>query len=147
MVRIQHPDPVLNADFYADVTFKRFIAWLIDAVIITLITALIVPFTAFTALFFLPALWIVVGFVYRVITLSGGSATLGMRIMAIRFYTWDGRGFGLGEAFLHTLIYSLAMSFVLPQVVSVGLMILTDKGQSLGDLLLGSVAINRAAER
>ena len=47
------------------------------------ISLLIVPFTAFVALFFFFALMAVVSFVYRVITLATGSATWGMRLMAI----------------------------------------------------------------
>ncbi|MBM7066713.1 RDD family protein [Actibacterium sp. 188UL27-1] len=139
------PDPELHAEFYADVPMKRAIAWIVDGVLIAILTIVAIPFTAFTALFFLPLLWLVLGFLYRVMTLAGGSATWGMRLMAISFRTHNGGPMTLPEAFLHTLIYSLSMSFVVPQLISIGTMLFTERGQSLGDLFLGTVAINRSA--
>lgn len=147
MSRIAHPDPVLNADLYADVPLKRLLAWVFDGILIAILVAFIVPFTAFTALFFLPALWLIVGFAYRVITLAGGSATFGMRLMSIELRNHHGERFGLGEATLHTLGYSLTMSLLIPQILSIILMLTTEKGQSLSDMVLGTVAINRAALR
>ncbi|MFY9320584.1 MAG: RDD family protein, partial [Lentibacter algarum] len=48
------PDPHYQPEFYADVPLKRLISWAIDTVIIVLLVVLILPFTAFTGLFFLP---------------------------------------------------------------------------------------------
>ena len=48
------PSPEVYPEFYADIPAKRLFAFVVDAVLIGLITLLIVPFTAFTALFFLP---------------------------------------------------------------------------------------------
>jgi hypothetical protein len=45
------PDPDAHAEFYADVPFKRLLAFIVDAVLICLITVILIPFTAFTALF------------------------------------------------------------------------------------------------
>ncbi len=59
------PDPAAKPEFYADVPTKRAIAWVFDTLLIALITAIIVPFTAFTALFFLPVLYMTVGLAYR----------------------------------------------------------------------------------
>ncbi len=110
-----------------------------------ILTALIVPFTAFTALFFLPVLFVVVNAVYRWVTISSGSATLGMRMTAIEFRRADGQVFDAGTAFVHTLGYLISASMVLPQVLSVALMMLSPRGQGLTDMVLGSVAINRSA--
>ncbi|ABA78795.1 RDD family protein [Rhodobacter sphaeroides] len=139
------PDPDRHAEFYADVPLKRGLAWVIDMVLISLLTALIVPFTAFTALFYLPLLFLCVGFAYRTVSLARSSATPGMRLMAIRLRTHEGRPFGLPDAFLHTLGYTVSIGMVLPQIVSVVLMLTTARAQGLTDLVLGSVAINRAA--
>mgnify|MGYP000170972395 CR=1 FL=1 len=87
------PDPHYQPEFYADVPLKRLIAWVIDTVLIILLVVVIVPFTAFTGLFFLPLLGFVVNFGYRVICLANGSATLGMRLTAIEFRTGDGAKF------------------------------------------------------
>ncbi len=56
------PDPDLQAEFYADVPLKRALAWIVDMILIALLTTVIVPFTAFTALFFLPVLFLMVSF-------------------------------------------------------------------------------------
>lgn len=139
------PDPQTQAEFYADVPMKRLAAWLIDMVVIVGISLLIVPFTAFTGLFFFPLLALVVGFAYRVITITNRSATWGMRVMAIEFRDRDGARFGLGMAALHTLGTSVSFAMPLLQVVSVVLMLTTGRKQGLTDHLLGTVALNRAA--
>jgi uncharacterized RDD family membrane protein YckC len=141
------PDPERHAAFYDGVLTKRFLAWVIDLVLIALVTAIIVPFTAFTALFFLPGLFLFVGFVYRWGTLSGRSATWGMRLMNIEFMDQQGQRFDAVTAFLHTLGYSLSMGFVVPQVASVVLMLTTARGQGLSDLVLGTIAINTPSVR
>lgn len=145
MMTDMQPDPERHAAFYEGVLPKRFMAWLIDLVLIGLVTALIVPFTAFTALFFLPFLFLVVGFLYRWATLRGRSATWGMRLMNIEFLDRNGQRFDGATALLHTLGYTVSMAFVMPQVVSVVLMLTSSRGQGLSDLVLGSVAINSPA--
>ena len=137
------PDPQRHAEFYAGVTAKRAFAWIIDTILIALITAVIVPFTAFTAVFFLPLLFVVVSFTYRVLTLAGGSATPGMRLMNITLLTRFGDRFDLATAFLHTLGYTLSIGTLLVQLVSVFLMMTSARGQGLTDMILGTVAINR----
>ena len=139
------PDPVFQSEFYADVPFKRALAWIVDSLLIGLATALIVPLTAFTALFFLPLLFLAISFVYRTATLSSGSATWGMRLMAIEFRDFRGDRFDLTTAFLHTLGYTLTISTFFPQLLSMALMAWGPRGQGLTDLVLGSVAINRAS--
>lgn len=139
------PDPQLRPTYYDNVPSKRLFAWLIDSVFILILTIVAVPFTFFSALFFFPILWVVIGFMYRVVLLSAGSATLGMRLLAIEFRNHSGRRFGFGEAFLHTLIFSVTFSMVVPQLISIFLMLFSSRGQSLADLVIGSSAINRPA--
>lgn len=139
------PDPEYQPEFYQGVPAKRGIAWVIDTIITVIITAMIVPFTAFTALFFLPGLFIMVNTAYRWVSLARSSATPGMRIAAIEFRGNDGRAFDTSTAFLHTLGYVVSMAFVLPQILSVVMMLLSPKGQGLTDTVLGCVAINKAA--
>ncbi|MES2844528.1 MAG: RDD family protein [Pseudomonadota bacterium] len=137
------PDPIRHAEFYDGVPVKRGLAWVVDMILIALITALIVPFTAFTALFFLPVLYLVVGFVYRWVSLSRKSATPGMRLLSLTFLDRQGMAFDPATAFAHTLGYSLSVAFVIPQVISVGMMLISSRAQGLTDIVLGSVAINR----
>ncbi len=137
------PDPDRHAEFYSGVAMKRGLAWIVDTILIALITAVIVPFTAFTAIFFLPALYLFVSFTYRVLTLAGGSATPGMRLLNLVFLTRDGARFDLAHAFLHTLGYTLSIGTLLVQLVSVVLMVSSARAQGLTDHILGTVAINR----
>lgn len=137
------PDPDTQPEFYNDVPVKRLIAFVIDMVLILVLTILVVPFTAFTGLFFFPFLMMLVGFAYRVVTLAAGSATLGMRLTSIEFRSGDGQRLSLFQAFLHTLTFSIAFSMVVPQVISVVLMLSLPRGQGLPDMVLGCAAINR----
>ncbi|PRY21481.1 RDD family protein [Aliiruegeria haliotis] len=137
------PDPEYNAELYADVPVKRLFAWVVDAFVIFGLTLLVLPFTAFTAIFFYPALWVLVSVLYRVISISSGSATLGMRLVSIELRTWRDERFGFGEALLHTLLYALCVSFLVPQIISAVLMLTTAKAQGLHDLALGTAALNR----
>jgi len=139
------PDPERQPDFYADVAAKRLVAFVVDTGLILAVALILTPFTAFTAVFFFPFFLAIVGFAYRVITLTRGSATWGMRLMAIEFRTLQGERLDLQTATLHTL--GLTVSFMIPviQVVSVVLMLTGARGQGLTDLALGTVALNRRA--
>lgn len=139
------PDPDRHAEFYAGTAFKRGVAWVIDTFLVTLIVVVVALVTALTALFILPLVWLAVGFLYRWVTISGHSATWGMRLMNIEFLDRYGQRFDAATAFVHTLGYSLSMAFVIPQILSVALMIVSRRGQGLTDMVLGSVAINSRA--
>jgi uncharacterized RDD family membrane protein YckC len=137
------PDPHYQPEFFDGVTAKRGLAWLVDTTLILALCVVILPFTAFTALFFFPFFYFVIGFAYRVVTLANGSATLGMRLMSIELRGPQGGRLMLSEAFLHTLGYTLSIGFALVQVVSIVLMMTTDRGQGLTDMALGTVMMNR----
>jgi uncharacterized RDD family membrane protein YckC len=139
------PDPAREPAFYRGVTVKRGLAWVVDAGITFLLCLLALPFTAFTALFWWPVLWVVVGFLYRWATLSSGSGTWGMRLMAITIRDRHGAPLDPLQAFLHTLGYSVSVAAFPLQLVSIGLMAALGRGQGLTDLLLGTAAINRPA--
>lgn len=139
------PDPDRHAEFYAGVATKRAMAWVVDTIITLILTAIIVPFTAFTALFFLPALYVTVSAFYRWISISRSSATPGMRLAAIEFRRSDGAPFDAGTALVHTLAYLVSFAMVLPQILSVAVMVFGGRGQGLTDLVLGSAVINKTA--
>ena len=140
---VNHPDPSRAPQFYTSVASKRLIAWVIDTTITVILSALLVPFTAFTAIFFFPLLVLLVGFGYRSVTIGASSATLGMRMMSIELRDARGERFDFSQAVVHTLGYSLSMGFFLIQVVSIITMLGSARGQSLTDMVLGSVMINR----
>ena len=137
------PDPQTRADFYAGIRTKRLIAWVFDVVLIGVISAILVPFTAFAALFFFPFFMLVIGFFYRWFTLSAGSATWGMALMAVQLREGDGHKLSGSTAFWHTVGYSVSIVVAPMQLISVIMMCVTDRRQGLTDLILNTAAINR----
>ncbi|ATG39923.1 RDD family protein [Phaeobacter piscinae] len=137
------PDPDYQADFYQFVASKRLFAWLIDSVLITLLASVAVVFTAFTGLFIWPLLYLVIGFIYRAVTIAAGSATWGMVIAGIELRDLSGRKLDGQGALLHTVGYSISMAFPVLQVISILMMLMTARGQGLTDAVLGTVMLNR----
>ncbi|WP_078059244.1 RDD family protein [Tropicimonas marinistellae] len=138
------PDPDLHADLYADVPVKRAIAWMVDFVVILLLTLPILLFTAFTALFVYGFVWLFVSFWYRSLTIAGRSSTLGMRLMSIELRNSQDERLTFGEAVIHTTLHMICFSFFFPQLVSAILMMTSARGQGIPDLVLGSTALNRS---
>lgn len=145
------PDPYQRPDFYEGVPAKRLIAWVIDVAIILLIAApLLIPI-ALTSILIWPMVMLfapiiaLTGFLYRWATLAGGSATWGMRFMAIGLRSRDGLRLDGLTAFLHVAGTAFCFGTTLLQLASIALMVGTARGQGLPDLVLGTVMLNRAA--
>lgn len=139
------PDPDFQPEFYADVPLKRLLAWVVDTLIVLVGAVLVLPFTAFTGLFFFPALLLGLGFAYRVITIARGSATWGMRLLAIEFRTVAGSRFDSTMAFAHTGLFTLACLISPLQLLSIILIAIDKRAQGLPDRILGTVVLNRRA--
>lgn len=140
------PDPDTHSDFYANIATKRFLAWIVDTIVILLISVIAIPFTAFVGLFFFAGLFLLVGIIYRVVTIANWSATPGMKLMAIEFRNARGERFDLATSVAHTLLFLVMSSLFIVQIVSMVLMVVSPRGQGLHDLMLGTAAINRARE-
>ena len=136
------PDPDYMADMYRDIPSKRFLAWVIDVILISVLTAILTMFTLFAALFFLPFLYGLTSFLYRWGTIAAASATPGMRIMAIGLRTAEGAQLSGGQAFLHTAGYFLSVVTFPLQLISVVMMLTTARKQGLTDAVLGTAALN-----
>lgn len=141
----QTPDPATQPSFYDGVVMKRVFAFVIDTILIGIVTMLLIPLTGFTALLFIFFFASVVAFFYRVISISRKSATPGMRLMAIELRNHQGEMLSTGTAFAHTILFMISMSMAVPQLVSFAMMILTPRRQSLYDMLLGTVVVNKSA--
>lgn len=139
------PDPDRHPGFYDNVPQKRLLAFIVDSIVVGVLTLLIVPFTAFTAIFFLPLLAMVVNFIYRTLTIASHSATWGMRLAGIELRTHRGEHLDFVTAAAHTFLFSLFLGMLLPMVISAGLMLGTSRRQGLHDMVLGTAALNRAA--
>ncbi len=141
------PDPVRDAEFYDGVPARRFIAWIIDAVIIVVLAVIATLFatvlTLGIALFFASFLFMVTSFIYRVGFIAGWSATPGMAAMGIEFRTMNGQKFEFRDALIHTGLYTIAVMTFFGQVLSMVTMASTQYGRGLPDFVLGSTAINR----
>ncbi len=139
------PDPVRHAEFYADTTVKRALAWVVDVVLISLISVALTPLTLFTSIFYFPLFYLCVGVAYRTASIARLSGTPGMRLLSIELRGADGLRLDPMQAVLHTAGYTASVVVFPLQLMSGALMIGTARGQGLTDLVLGSAAINRAA--
>lgn len=137
------PDPHRAPEFYASVVTKRALAWCVDVALIGFLAVLLIPFTAFTALFFFAFFVMVVGFFYRWFTLASGSATWGMRLFAIEIRNTHGQRLTSQEALFHTVGYSVSVMMAPLQLISILMMLLTERKQGLTDMFMGTAAINR----
>ncbi len=138
------PDPETRPEFYEGVPAKRLFAWVIDVVLIAVLTAVILPFTAFVGMFFLGALYLITSFLYRWVTLARGSATIGMRVLSVELRDRFGDRLDSGTAFLHTLGYTVSVAVFPLQLISIALMLISNRAQGLSDHFLGTAAINRS---
>ena len=139
------PNPHASPEFYEDVTTKRLFAWCVDVVIIAALALALSAFTFFTVLLIFPLFYAFISFVYRWITLTGGSATLGMRLFSVEFRDHEGALFDARMAFLHTAGYFVSVAVFPLQLISIGMMLWTERRQGLSDMMLGTVAINKRA--
>ncbi len=145
MTAIGLPDPIRDAEFYADTTVKRALAWVVDVIAISLLSILLTPLTLFTSIFYFPLFYLCVGFAYRAAAIARLSGTPGMRLLSVELRDGEGRRLDPMQAFLHTAGYTASVIVFPLQLMSGALMIGTARGQGLTDLVLGSAAINRAA--
>jgi uncharacterized RDD family membrane protein YckC len=148
-------DPVTQPELFEGVLARRFVAFVIDLVIIALplIGATIfvfilglITFGLGWALYWLlsPASVIWALFYYGA-TLGGpASATLGMRAMGIEMRTWYGAPcyFVLGA--VHAIVYWISVSVLTPFVLLVGFF--NQRKRLLHDMLVGTIVINNAAQ-
>ncbi|SMO37439.1 RDD family protein [Ruegeria faecimaris] len=139
------PDPNRQPEFYQSVTTKRFLAWLFDIAFISLLCTVAIVLTLGLGVLILALIYAVVSFVYRVVTIANGSATLGMRFMGVELRDAFGERMDTGKAVAHTAGYFVSMAFPVLQIISVIMMLTGARGQGLTDTLLGTVMINRRA--
>jgi uncharacterized RDD family membrane protein YckC len=137
------PDPDYDHAFYDGVPAKRLFAWLVDVLIVTVITFILGLLTLSVLWWIWPLTFIAVSFLYRAGSIAAWSATPGMRLMNIELRNSMGARFSGGEAVLHTLAFMVATGFVILQIISIVMMVLGSRHQGLHDILIGSAAINR----
>ena len=136
------PDPDYDHAFYDGVPAKRLFAWMIDVMVIALVSLVLGLMTLTVLLLVWPILYLTVSFLYRSATIGTGSATLGMRLMNIELRNGLGQRLSPGEAMIHTGLYLFLSASLILQLISIVLIAASRRHQGLHDHILGSAAIN-----
>lgn len=89
------PDPAAQPEFCADVPGKRFMAWVLDTIIIVSMTLVACLLTLGIGFFVFLGVMTLVGLAYRIVTIANGSATWGMRIAAVEMRDSQGQPMNL----------------------------------------------------
>lgn len=151
--RIDAFDPVRDPALFAGVRRRRTLAFLVDAALILMLTAVagVLVFvlgvvTFGFAWFFFLFLWQGVALLYTASTLGGpASATPGMRLMGLEMRLWYGAPIYPLLAVVHAVAFWLSMSLLTPLVLVAAVM--NERKRLLHDMLLGTVVIDSDALR
>lgn len=136
------PDPVADRRFYEGVPAKRLIAFLIDWALIWGVAIGVSILTLGIGFLIFGPIAAVADFIYRVLTVSNRSATLGMRAMGVELRAGDGRRFTFGQAVGHTILFYFSLYLVFIHLVSIIMMAGSSTGRGLHDIPFGSTVIN-----
>ena len=137
------PDPDLDPQFYDGVAVKRLLAWVIDLLLVAgLVLAAVVASLGLLAFVF-PMLSFALNLAYRIWAINNWSATLGMRALGIELRNMRGDKLSTGEAAAHSVIFVIAFMSIIGGLVNIVMILVTDRGQGLSDMILGTTAINR----
>ena len=147
-------DPLTNPELFEGVLARRTLAFIIDAVVISIPIIFAALFILIFGLITLGLGWILYwlwwpaaviwALLYYGITLGGPeSATVGMRVMNIQMRTWYGEPayFVLGVA--QAILFWLTVSLLTPFILLVGFF--NGRRRLLHDMLIGVVVINNPA--
>ncbi|RLJ41807.1 putative RDD family membrane protein YckC [Litoreibacter meonggei] len=137
------PNPATQPAFYEGVGVKRLLAWVVDTVLIGTIAAIVASIPLFLLWFVFPLVFLVVSLIYRIGSIRAYSATPGMQLFNVELRAHDGQRLDGSAAALHTIAFMIASAFFIPQIASVFLMLMTERGQGLHDMFTGVVAINK----
>lgn len=137
------PDPTLDAQFYDGVPVKRLIAWCLDVLIVfgLVLGALMASLGLLVVIF--PLLLLLLNVGYRAWAIDRWSATIGMRTLGIELRNARGDKLTRTEAIAHSVIFVASFATLVGALVNIVMMLATDRGQGLHDMILGTTAINR----
>jgi uncharacterized RDD family membrane protein YckC len=147
-------DPAANPELFDGVLPRRFVAFVIDVIILAIPLIVASVFIFVFGIVTLGLGWALYGLLspmavvwalfYYGYTLGGpASATVGMRAMEIEMRTWYGAPsyFVLGA--VHAVVYWISVSMLTPLILLVGFF--NTRGRLLHDILVGTVVINNAS--
>jgi uncharacterized RDD family membrane protein YckC len=146
-------DPWMQPELFRGVLTRRFFAFLIDLVVLSIPVILAVIFIAMFGIVTLGLGWalfwlvspasLIWALVYYGASLGGPrSATIGMRVMDLEMRTWYGEPgyFVLGA--MHAILFWVSVSVFTPLILLIGLF--NGRRRLLHDMLLGTVIINNS---
>lgn len=150
------PSPVLDLDARPDLTdgvlARRGVAFVIDAVVMSLAIVAVSLMVTIIGVFTLGAAWLLMGLVgpavvvaYYALTLGKTGATPGMSTMGVEIIDQTGAPPSPVQAVAHALLFGLSVFVLTPFVLLIGLF--TRRRRLLHDLALGTTGVNTAARR
>jgi uncharacterized RDD family membrane protein YckC len=142
-------DPVTEPGLFQGVIGKRCIAFIVDAVIILVLTALAYVAVAVLGIVTLGLAWLLFGLVfpavglgYNAVTIGGpNSATIGQRVMGLQVWMWHGGKVSPLIAAFHALLFWFSLVVFCPILLWA---FFDSRKRCLHDILAGVVVVNRA---
>jgi uncharacterized RDD family membrane protein YckC len=141
-------DPVAQPQLFAGLIRKRSVAFVVDAIIILVLTALAYVAVALLGIVTLGLAWLLFGLVfpavglgYNAITIGGpNSATIGQRMMGLEVRMWYGGKVTPLIAAFHALLFWVSLVVFFPILIWA---LFDSRKRCLHDILAGVVVINR----
>jgi uncharacterized RDD family membrane protein YckC len=140
-------DPVTQPQLFTGLLRKRFFAFLVDAIIITILTVLAYVAVAILGVITLGLAWLLFGLVfpavglgYNALTIGGPkSATVGQRTMGLTVRMWYGGKVTPLVAAFHALLFWVSLVVFFPILLWC---FFDSRKRCLHDILAGVVVIN-----
>jgi uncharacterized RDD family membrane protein YckC len=142
-------DPVRQPELFDGVIFKRLVAFIIDAVIISVLLVAAYVAVALLGILTLGLAWLLFGLVfpavglgYNAVTIGGkNSATLGQRMMGLEVRMWYGGKVTPLVAAFHALLFWFSLVVFCPILLWA---LFDSRKRCLHDILAGVLFINRS---
>jgi uncharacterized RDD family membrane protein YckC len=141
-------DPVVQPQLFQAVIRKRFFAFIVDAIIISILTVIAYVVVALLGIVTLGLAWLlfglvfpVVGLGYNAITVGGrNSATIGQRMMGLTVPMWFGGKVTPLIAAFHALLFWFSLAIFCPILLWC---FFDPRKRCLHDILAGVLVVNR----
>ncbi|MGH6832533.1 MAG: RDD family protein [Methyloceanibacter sp.] len=141
-------DPVAQRQLFDGVIRKRFVAFIVDAIIILVLTTIAYVVVALLGIITLGLAWLLFGLVfpavglgYNALTIGGpNSATIGQRMMGLEVRMWFGGKVTPLIAAFHALLFWFSLVVFCPILLWA---LFDPRKRCLHDILAGVVVINR----
>ena len=142
-------DQMTEDRFLAGVRTRRMMAFVVDVVILAVLTFLVGVLVFFLGILTLglgwllyAILWPAVALLYYAFTLGGpNSATPGMRAFGLEARMLDGARMTPVLALIHAVLFYASISVLTPFILLVAL--ISDRKRLLHDIVLGAIVVNR----